>query len=150
MLFTLSVVVQLQSCVQLLVTPWNATCQASLSSTISTISWSLSIESGMPFNHLMLCHPFLLLPSILPSISLFQWKSLFQSLFTTGSWSIGASASILLMNIQGWFLLGLTSFISLQSKGLGHLQHNSKASILQRSTFLMANSHIHTWLLEKP
>ena len=113
MLFTLSVV-HLQSCVQLFATPWAAACQASLS---STVSWSLSIESVMPFNHLMLYHPFLLLPSILLSIRVFSKGKFSSSFFTIGSWSIGASASVL-MNIQGWFPLGLTGFISLQSKGL--------------------------------
>ena len=69
MLFTLSVVVQLQSWVQLFATPWAAARRASLS---STVSWSLSLKSVMPFNHLMLYHPFLLLPSILPSIRVFS------------------------------------------------------------------------------
>ena len=67
------VVVQSLGCVWLFVTPWTAAHQASLS---STISWSLlrfmSIESVMPSNHLILCHPFLLLPSISPSISVFS------------------------------------------------------------------------------
>ena len=65
--------VQLPIGVQLFVTPWTAAHQAFLS---FTIFWSLlklkSIESGMPSNHLILCHP-ILLPSIFPSISLFQW-----------------------------------------------------------------------------
>ena len=61
-------------CVQLFATPWTAACQASLS---FTISWSLlkllSIKSVMPPNHLILCHPVLLLPSIFPSIEIFLW-----------------------------------------------------------------------------
>ena len=65
------VVFQLLTCVQLFATPWTAARQASL----STISWSLlrlmSIESAMPSNHLTLCHPLLLLPSIFPSIRVF-------------------------------------------------------------------------------
>ena len=67
-------VVQSLSCAQLFVTPWTAAHQASLS---FTTSWSLlklmSIESMMPSNHLILCHPLLLLSSIFQSISLFQW-----------------------------------------------------------------------------
>ena len=63
--------VQSLSCVQLFVTPWTTACQASLS---TTDSWSLlklmSIEAVMPSNHLILCCPFLLLPSIFPSILL--------------------------------------------------------------------------------
>ena len=61
------------SCSRLFVTPWTAACQASLS---ATICWSLlkfmSIESVMPSNHLILCHPLLLLPSVLPSIRVFS------------------------------------------------------------------------------
>ena len=68
--------VQSLSCVQLFETPWTATCQASLS---FTISWSLlklmSIESVMPSNHLILCHPLLLLPSIFPSTGVFSNES---------------------------------------------------------------------------
>ena len=81
--------VQLLSRIRLFATPWTAGCQASLS---ITNSWGLlnriSIESAMPSNHLILCCPLLLLPSIIPS--------------HTGGQSIGvsASASVLLMNIQ--------------------------------------------------
>ena len=67
------VVVQLLSCVQLFATPWTAACQASLS---FTISWSLLklmfIELMMPSNHLILCCPLLLLPSVFPSIRVFS------------------------------------------------------------------------------
>ena len=70
------VVVQSLNCVQLFVTPWTAALQASLS---STISWSLlklmSTESVMRSNHLILCHPFLLLPSIFPRIGVFSNES---------------------------------------------------------------------------
>ena len=73
----------------------------------------------MPSNHLILCCPLLLLPSIFPSIRSFQMSQLFAS----GGSSIGASASasVLPMNIQGWFPLGLTSLISLLSKGLSRV-----------------------------
>ena len=71
-LTTFSQSVQSLSCVQLFVTPWTAARQASLS---TTNSWSLlklmSIESVMPSNHLILCRPLLLLPSIFPSIRVF-------------------------------------------------------------------------------
>ena len=70
------VVVESISCVQLFVTPWTAARQASLS---FTISWSLlklmSIESVMPSNHLILCHPLLLLLSIFPSVRIFSNES---------------------------------------------------------------------------
>ena len=107
-------VVQSLSHIHYSVTPQNAAHQASLS---FTISWSLlkfmSIESVMPSDHLILCHP-LLLPSIFPSIRVFSVSQLFPS----GGQSIGASASasVLPVNIQGWFPLGLTGLISLQFK----------------------------------
>ena len=66
--------VQSLSCIWLFLTPWNAACQASLSITSSRSSLKLmSIESVIPSNHLILCHPLLLLHLIPPSISLFQW-----------------------------------------------------------------------------
>ena len=75
-------------------------------------------ESVMPSVHLFLCHPLLLLSS-------FQASGSFpvSQLFTSGGRSIGASAaaSVLPMNIQGWFPLGLTGLISLQSMGLSKL-----------------------------
>ena len=67
------------SCVQLFVIPWAAACQASLS---ITNSWSflklMSIESVMPSNHLILCRPLLLLPSIFPSIKVFSYESVLR------------------------------------------------------------------------
>ena len=117
-------------------TPWTAPGQASLS---FTISWGLlkfmSIESVMPFNHLILCRP-LLLSSIFLSIRVFSN----ESALCIGDQSIGASASALVlpMSIQDWFALGFTGLISLLSKGKSLLQHHSlKASILQCSVFFM-------------
>ena len=83
--------VQLLSCVQLFATPWTATHQASLSISNSRSLLKLtSIEWVMPSNHLILCHPLLLLPSIFPSIWVFSNELV---LFTSGGQSIGASAS---------------------------------------------------------
>ena len=62
----------------------------------------------MPPDHLIVCRPFLLLPSIFPRIVVFPMSWLFVS----GGQSIGASALVLPMNIQGWFPLGLTGLIS--------------------------------------
>ena len=96
--------VQSLSCVWLFVTPWTSTCQASLS---ITNSWSLSklisIELVMPSNHLILCHPLHILPSIFPSIRAFSSESALCS----GGQSIGVSAStsVLPMNTQDWFPL---------------------------------------------
>ena len=105
-----------QSCLTLC-DPMEYTRQASLS---FTISWSLLklmfIESVMPPKHLILYYPFLFLPSIFPSKRIFSMNWL----FTSGGQSIGASASasVLPMNIQGWFPLELTGLISLLFKGL--------------------------------
>ena len=131
--------VQSLSCVQLFETPWTIACQTSLSITSSqSLLKLISIESVMPSNHLILCHPLFLSPSIVPSISVFT-----MSLFLpSGGQSIGVSASTLAlsMNIQGSFPLGWTCWISLQSKGLSFkslLQHHSsKASILLALSFL--------------
>ena len=77
----LMIIVVIQSIrhVQLFATPWTATCQASLSFTISrSLLKLMSIELLMPSNHLILCHPFLLLPSIFPSIRVFSNESAFD------------------------------------------------------------------------
>ena len=114
------VIFQLLSHVWLFVTQWTAAHQASLSFTIyQSLLKLMSIESVMPSNHLILCHPLLCLPSVFPSIRVFP----VSRLFTYGSQSIGASASasVLPMNIQGWFPLGLTSLISLLSRGLSRV-----------------------------
>ena len=90
--------------------------RTSLSFTISQgLLKLMAIESVMPPHHLILCHP-LLLPSIFPSIRVFFNESVLHNIFGQ---SIGASASasVLPMNIQDWFPLGLTSLILL-SKGL--------------------------------
>ena len=105
--------VQLLSRVQLFATPWTAARQASLSITKSRSLFKLmSIESVMPSNHLILCCPLLLLPSIFPSIRVFS-----NELFTSGGRSIGVSASapVLPMNIQDGVPLGWTGWVSLQS-----------------------------------
>ena len=69
-------VVQLLSHAPLFVTPWTAACQASLSFSISqSLLKLMSIASLMPSNHLILCHPLLLLPSIFPSIKVFSNES---------------------------------------------------------------------------
>ena len=87
-----------------------------------TISLSLlkfmSTELVMPSNHLVLCHP-LLLPSIFPSIRVFSVSQLFPS----GGQRIGASASasVLPVNIQGWFPLGMTDLTSLLFRGLSRV-----------------------------
>ena len=110
------VVVQSLSHVQLFATPWTAAHQASLSFTVSqSLLKFMSTESVMLSNHLTLCCPFLLLPSVFPSIRVF---SLSQFLASRGqSIRASTSASVLPMNIQGWFPLELTGLISLQYSG---------------------------------
>ena len=72
-LLEFGIVVQLLSRVRLFATPWTAACQASLSFTISLSLLNLmTIESVMPSNHLIFCHPLLLLPSMFPSIRVFS------------------------------------------------------------------------------
>ena len=103
----------------------------------------MSIELVMPSNHFILCHP-LLLSSIFPSVRV----------FASGGQSIGASASasVLPVNIQGWFPLELTGLISLQSKGFSRV---FPSTAIGRHQFFSAQpsfysiSHIHTWQLEE-
>ena len=109
------VVVQSWSRVQLFVTPWTATHQASLSFTISlSLLRLMSIESLMAPNHLLLCHSLLLQLQSFPASGSFPMGRLFAS----GSQSIRVSASVLPIHIQGWFPLGLIGLVSLLSKGL--------------------------------
>ena len=138
--------VQLLSCVWLFATPWTAACQVSLSITNSqSLLRLMSIKSMMPSNRLTLCSP-LLLPSFSAS-GPFPMSQFFE----LGGQSIGASASVFPMNIQGWFPLGLTGLISLQFKGL--LRVFSRTTVQKNQLFsaqisLWSNSHIHTWLLD--
>ena len=145
------VVVQSLSRIWLFVIPWTAAHQASLP---ITISWSLlklmSIESVMPSNHLILCCPLLLPPSIFPSIRVFTMSQFFVS--DGQSTGVSTSASVLPMNVLDWFPLGWTGWIYLQSKGLSRVFPNitvQKHQFFSAQPFLWSNSHIHTWLLEK-
>ena len=111
----------------------------------------LSIELVIPSNHLTLCCPLLFLPSVFPASGSF----LMSLRFTSGSQSIGvsASASVLPKSSQGWFPLGLTSLISFQSRGLSRLFSNTTVQehhFFSAQPSLWSSSHIHTWLLEKP
>ena len=91
--------VQMLSHVRLFVTPWTAAHQASLSIINSRSSLKLmSIESVMPSNHLILCCPLLLPPSIFPSVRVFSNESVLR--ISGQSIGVSASTSVLLMNIQ--------------------------------------------------
>ena len=126
--------VQSLSHVQLFVTPWSAARQASLSITNSRSSLKFtSIELVMPSNHLILCCPLLLQPSKFSTTGSFQMSQL----FTSGGQNIGVSAltSVFPMNIQDWFPLGWTGWISLQSKGHSWVFSNT---IVQKHQFFGA------------
>ena len=109
--------IQSLSPVWLFETPWTAAHQASLSVTNSrSLLKLMSIELVMPSNHLILCCPLLLPPSIFPSSGSFPVSQFFAS--SGQSIGVSTSASVLPVNIQDWFPLGWTGWISLQSKGL--------------------------------
>ena len=142
--------VQSLSRVQLFATPWIAARQASLYITNSQSSPKLMfIESVMPSNHLI-CHPLLLLPLIPPSLRVFSN----ESTLWWGGQSIGvsSSASVLPINTQDWSPLGLTGWISLQSKGLSRVFSSTtvqKHQFFSTQLSSQSNSYIRTWPLEK-
>ena len=115
-------VVQSLRFVQLFGTSWTIALQASLS---FTVSWSLLklmfTESVMPSKYLILCRPFSSCLQSFPASGSF----LVSWLFALGDQSIGASASFLPMNNQGWFPLGLTDLICLLFKGLSRIFSNT-------------------------
>ena len=93
--------------------------------------------------------PFSSCPQFFPTLGSFPVSWLLES----GGQSIGASASVLPMNIWGWFLLWLTGLISLLSKGLSRVFSSTsvqKHQFFSTQLSLWSNSHIHTWQLEKP
>ena len=144
--------VQLLSHVWLFATPWTTAHQASLSINNSQSSLKpTSIESVMPCNHLILCRPILLLPSIFPSIRVFSNESVLRMRWPK-YWSFSFSISPskehpgLISFRMDWLDL-----LAVQGALKSLLQHrSSKASILRYSAFLWPNSHIHTWPQEKP
>ena len=116
-----------------------------------------SYSNSCPLNQW--CHP-TISSSVIPFSSHLQYfpaSGSFQTsqFFTSGGQSIGisASASVLPMNIQDWFPWGWTGWISLQSKGLSRVFSNitdQKHQFFGAQLSLWSNSHIQTWLLEKP
>ena len=105
----------------------------------------------MPSSHLIICHQLLVLPSI---FSRSGYCSMSQ-IFASSAQSIGASASasLLSMDIQGWFPLALIDLMSLQSKGLSRVFSNTtiqKHQFFNAHPSLWSNFHIHTWLQETP
>ena len=132
-------------------TPWTATRQASLSITNSQLAQTHVHRVGdanQPSHPLSSPSP--------PAFNLSQYQGLLRSqFFISGGQSIkaSASASVFPMNIQDWFPLGWTGWISLQSRGLSRVFSNTtvqKHQFFDAQLSLWSNSHIHTWLLEKP
>ena len=130
-------VIQLLSCIWLFATPWTIACQASLSFTISLSLLKLMfIESVMPSNHLILCRPLLLLPSVFPSIRIFSNKSALHIRWPK-YWSFSISPS---NEYSGFISFRIDWFDLLAVRGTlkSLLQHHClKASILRRSAFFM-------------
>ena len=131
--------VQLLSHVQLFANPWTTACQASLFITNSqSLPKPMSIELVMPFNHFIFCHPFLLLPSIFPSIRVFSNESALHIRWPK-YWSLSVNISPsnehpgLISFRMDWLDL-----LEVQGTLKSLLQHHSsKASILQCSTFFL-------------
>ena len=99
----------------------------------------MSIELVMQSNHLILCHPFLLLPSVFPSIRTFS-SELALCIRWLKYWSF-SFATVLSMNIQGWFPLGLTDLISLQCKGLSRVLSKPQSVHWHSAFFMVQLSH---------
>ena len=132
-------VVQSLSHIQLFATPWAEACQASLSFTISRRLLTLmSVELVMPSNHLILCHPLLLLPSVFPSIQVFSSESVLHirwPQYWSFSFSISPSSEY-----SGMFSFKIDWFDLLAVQGtLKNLlqYHCLKASVLQCGAFFM-------------
>ena len=144
--------VQLLSCVQLLENSWTAVHQASLS---ITNSWSppqpMSIESVMPSNHLILCRPLLLLPSIFPSFRIFSNESvLYMRWPKNWSFSLNISPS---NEHPGMISCRMDWLDRLAVQGTLRVFSNTtvqKHQFFCAQLSLQSNSHIYTWLLEKP
>ena len=143
--------VQSPSCVWLFATPWTAAARLPCPSPTPRAYSNSCPSSGW-------CHP-TVLSSVVPFSHLQSFPASesfpMSQFFTSGGQSIGVSASVsvLPMNIQYWFPLGLTGWISLQSKGLSRVFSNTtvqKQQFFSAQLSLQSNSHIHTWLLEKP
>ena len=120
-------------------TPWTVACQASLSITNSkSLLKLLSVESVMPSNHLILCCPLLLLPSVFPSIRVFSNESVL-CIRCPKYWSFSFNIS-LSNEYSGWisFRMDWLDLLAVQGTLKSLLQHHSsKASILQCSAFFI-------------
>ena len=129
--------VQLLSCVWLFATPWTATHQAFLSITSSqSLLKLMSIESVMPFNHLILCCPLLLPPSIFPSIRVFSNESVLH-IKCPKYWSFSITPSNEYSGLIS-FRIHWLDLLAVQGTVKSLLQHHSsRASVLLHSAFFM-------------
>ena len=138
--------VQLLSCVQLFATPWTAACQASLSITNSQNLLKLNfIVSVMPSNHLILCHPLLLLPLISPSIRVFSNESVLCIRWPKyWSFSFNMSPSNEYLGLIS-FRIDCFDLFAVQVTLKSLLQHHSsKHQFFSTKLSLRSNPHIHT------
>ena len=138
------------SCVWLFVTPRTAACQASLSITWSLLKF-MSIKLVMPSNHLILCHPLLLPPSIFLSIRIFSTESVLHIRWPK-YWSFSFSISPS-NEYSGLISFRIDCFDYLAVQGTLRVFSNTmvqKHQFFSTQPSLWSNSHIHTWLLEKP
>ena len=137
--------VQSLSCVQLFAIPWIVACQASLSiNSQSSLKLTL-IESMMPSNHLILCHPLLLLPSIFPSFRVFSNESVLHIRWPKDwNFSFHVSPSNEYSGLIS-FRMDWLDLFAIQGTLKSLLQHHSlKASFFSAQLSLQSNSHIHT------
>ena len=146
--FVVIVIAVLQSFnrVLLFVTPWTAGCQASLSFTISrSLLKLMAIELVMPFNHLILCHPFLLLTSIFPSIRVSSNESALRIRWPKyWSFSFNISPSNEYSGLIS-FRVDWLDLLAVQGTVRSLLQHHSlKHQFLSTQSSLWFNFHLHT------
>ena len=141
--------VQALSCVRLFATPWTAARQAPLSITNSqSLLKLMSVELVMPSNHLILCHPLLLLPSVFPSITVFSDESALRIRWPKyWSFSFSTSPSNEYSGLISFRMdcLNLLAFQGTLKSLLQH--HSSKASILRCSVFLIFLQKMYCYLL---
>ena len=138
--------------IRLMVTPWNAACQASLSITNSrNLVKFMSIESVMLSSHLILCHPLLLPPSIFPNIRVFSNESVLRirwPKYWSFSFSISPSneySGLISLRIDWLDFFAVQGTLSRVFFNITVQKHQFFSTLLS----LFSNSHIHTWLLEK-
>ena len=150
--YSIAVVVQSLNHVPLFNTPWTAAYHAFLSFTISQSLLKIkSIESIMPSNHLILCHPLLPLLSIFPSIRVF-YSELALYIRWPKYWSFSFSISpsneyseLVSFRIDWFYLLAVQGTLKVFSSTTVQ-----KHQFFSAQPSLWSSSHIHTWLLEKP